>query len=243
MERSLERLRHALGRNGAGAGEALDTEPHRRQFFDAMDDDLNTPRALAALFDLAREINRSGDAGNPVSAAQESLRDLGGILGLAFDEPQAGKWSGHRGRAVRRVAAGDPDCPAAGTAVRAGRQHPGRPGAAGGVGGGYAQRSGLAFPHALIPGLCRGPGRSRAHVRFQCSRMPFWGKSGDNDRARAGIADQGDGWNPTEPWSKVHLGRGPSRDTPGVPICYRGTRIRPVVKNDQRRGGRVRRSI
>ena len=90
MERSLERLRHALGRNGAGAGEALDTEPHRRQFFDAMDDDLNTPRALAALFDLAREINRSGDAGNPVTAAQDSLRNLGGILGLAFDEPQAG---------------------------------------------------------------------------------------------------------------------------------------------------------
>ena len=52
-----------------------------------MDDDLNTPRALAALFDLAREINRSADAARPVSEAQETLRDLGGILGLTFAQP------------------------------------------------------------------------------------------------------------------------------------------------------------
>ena len=90
MERSLDRLRHALDRDGSGAGGALDAEPHRRQFFEAMDDDLNTPRALAALFDLAREINRSGDAGGSVSKAQETLRGLGGILGLTFDEPQSG---------------------------------------------------------------------------------------------------------------------------------------------------------
>ena len=34
-------------------------EPHARRFDDAMDDDFNTPIALAALFDLASEINRS----------------------------------------------------------------------------------------------------------------------------------------------------------------------------------------
>ena len=90
MERSLERLRHALERDGGDAGEPMDAEPFRRQFFDAMDDDLNTPRALAALFDLAREINRSSDAGHPVGDAQESLRHLGGILGLTFAEPEAG---------------------------------------------------------------------------------------------------------------------------------------------------------
>ena len=84
MERSLERLRHALERDGASQGDGLDAEPYRRQFFEAMDDDLNTPRALAALFDLAREINRSGDAGRAVAVAQDSLRHLGGILGLTF---------------------------------------------------------------------------------------------------------------------------------------------------------------
>ena len=90
MERSLDRLRHALERDG-GSSESLDAEPYRRQFFEAMDDDLNTPRALAALFDLAREINRSSDAGQQVSGAQDSLRHMGGILGLTFDQPKSQK--------------------------------------------------------------------------------------------------------------------------------------------------------
>ncbi len=89
MERSLDRLRHALQRNGIVGGEPLDAGPYRRQFFEAMDDDLNTPRALAALFDLGREINRSSDAGSPVDAAQKTLRDLGAILGLTFEKPEA----------------------------------------------------------------------------------------------------------------------------------------------------------
>ena len=89
MERSLERLHHTLDRGGASHGNELDAEPFRRQFFEAMDEDLNTPRALAALFDLAREINRSSDAGHPVADAQDSLRHLGGILGLTFARREA----------------------------------------------------------------------------------------------------------------------------------------------------------
>jgi cysteinyl-tRNA synthetase len=49
-----------------------------------MDDDLNTPRALAALFDLAREINRAQDTRRSAGQAQDCLRHLGGILGLTF---------------------------------------------------------------------------------------------------------------------------------------------------------------
>ena len=88
MERSLERLRHALDRPDGSVCTAVDAEPFRRQFFEAMDDDLNTPRALAALFDLAREINRGADAGHHVADAQSSLHHLGGILGLTFEQPQ-----------------------------------------------------------------------------------------------------------------------------------------------------------
>ena len=88
-ERSLDRLRHALERE-SGSGDPLDGEPYRRQFFEGMDDDLNTPRALAALFDLAREINRCSDAGQSVASAQGSLRHLGGILGLTFEERTTG---------------------------------------------------------------------------------------------------------------------------------------------------------
>ena len=84
MERSVERLVQAVRREGAGAGERLDAEPFKVRFLEAMDDDLNTPRALAALFDLAREVNRSADEGKDVSAAQETLRHLGGLLGLTF---------------------------------------------------------------------------------------------------------------------------------------------------------------
>ena len=55
-----------------------------------MDDDLNTPQAIAALFDLAREINRARDSGLGTAPAQETLRELGGILGLTFAGRPAG---------------------------------------------------------------------------------------------------------------------------------------------------------
>ena len=84
MERSGERLRHALRPGDGGVGEPLDPGQCEARFFDAMDDDLNTPRALAGLFDLAREINRSRDAGREITGAQDTLRCLGGILGLSF---------------------------------------------------------------------------------------------------------------------------------------------------------------
>ncbi len=52
------------------------TTPFANRFKAAMDDDFNTPEALAVLFDLAGEANR-GDAG-----AARQLRALGGVLGL-----------------------------------------------------------------------------------------------------------------------------------------------------------------
>ena len=52
-------------------------EPHAQRFRAAMDDDFNTPEAVAALFDLANEANRSR---SPEHLRQ--LRALGGLLGL-----------------------------------------------------------------------------------------------------------------------------------------------------------------
>ena len=88
MERSMDRLRHALrpASHADGEGEPVDPSPFQQQFLEAMNDDLNTPRALAALFDLSREINRSRDDGRPIGAAQDCLRHLGEILGLTFKE-------------------------------------------------------------------------------------------------------------------------------------------------------------
>jgi cysteinyl-tRNA synthetase len=88
MERSAERMLEVLRRSSGGA-EPLDSSPFKSRFLAAMDDDLNTPRALASLFDLAREINRYC-AVRDVTSAQETLVQLGGILGLTFEGRGAG---------------------------------------------------------------------------------------------------------------------------------------------------------
>jgi cysteinyl-tRNA synthetase len=48
-----------------------------KQFREAMDDDFNTPEAVAVLFDLANEVNRSRS-----EKSARLLKSLGGILGL-----------------------------------------------------------------------------------------------------------------------------------------------------------------
>jgi cysteinyl-tRNA synthetase len=72
---ALARLYTALKQ--APASDAPDWEhPSAQRFRAAMDDDFNTPEAIAVLFELAHEANR-GDA-----AAAAQLRALGGVLGL-----------------------------------------------------------------------------------------------------------------------------------------------------------------
>jgi cysteinyl-tRNA synthetase len=85
MERSMERFRHAL-RPSDNTSDPLNADPFQERFLAAMDDDLNTPQAIAVLFDLAREINRAREAGRSISEAQKALRQWGGVLGLTFQE-------------------------------------------------------------------------------------------------------------------------------------------------------------
>ncbi len=65
-----ERLRNALAVEDTGTGEGLDASSYRERFIAAMEDDFNTAQAVALLFNLAREINRTHDAGGAVSEAQ-----------------------------------------------------------------------------------------------------------------------------------------------------------------------------
>lgn len=60
------------------------------RFRAAMDDDFNTPEALAVLFDLVRELNRARDH-DPRAAAElaHALRRLGSILGILQSDPDA----------------------------------------------------------------------------------------------------------------------------------------------------------
>jgi cysteinyl-tRNA synthetase len=57
-------------------------EAHAQRFRAALDDDFNTPEAVAVLFDLAGEVNRSHDRD---TAAQ--LKALAGVLGLLERDP------------------------------------------------------------------------------------------------------------------------------------------------------------
>lgn len=63
---------------------------HTARFTAAMDDDFNTPGAIAVLFDLARDLNRAKEQSNAGSAARlaSELRTLGGRLGLLQDDPE-----------------------------------------------------------------------------------------------------------------------------------------------------------
>jgi cysteinyl-tRNA synthetase len=88
---ALTRLYTALSEVDPGAGKVeVDwNEPHAQRFREAMDDDFNTPLALAVLFDLAREINRRRERFESEAAAlAATLRELGGVLGLAQVEPE-----------------------------------------------------------------------------------------------------------------------------------------------------------
>jgi cysteinyl-tRNA synthetase len=89
MERGLERLRRAVREedepNGAGI---LNPEPYRQRFIEAMDDDFNTARALAALFDLARDVNSAREEGSSTKESREVLMELAGVLGLTLEEKE-----------------------------------------------------------------------------------------------------------------------------------------------------------
>jgi cysteinyl-tRNA synthetase len=62
------------------------SEAMSREFAEAMDDDLNTARALAAVFDFVREANKAADAGSldaaGASAAVAALRGADKVLGV-----------------------------------------------------------------------------------------------------------------------------------------------------------------
>jgi len=82
-EGAADRLRRTVEREDASNTNKLDPEPYRKMFVEAMDDDFNTPQALASLFDLARAINQAADFGNDIAEAKKVLTDLAqNVLGL-----------------------------------------------------------------------------------------------------------------------------------------------------------------
>ncbi|MCL2141215.1 MAG: cysteine--tRNA ligase [Dehalococcoidia bacterium] len=84
-----KRLTQALKSDTVGDKPAtIDIEAYRQRFIDAMDDDFNTPRALAVLFDLTREINRLRDEKCVISRGQSTLKELAAVLGLTLEQTE-----------------------------------------------------------------------------------------------------------------------------------------------------------
>ena len=83
----LTRFYLALAKAGTAGDVGLDGG-YVARFDAAMQDDFNTPEAVAVLFDLVRELNRAREPA-AVARLAATLRHLGGVLGLLDDDPQA----------------------------------------------------------------------------------------------------------------------------------------------------------
>ena len=70
----------------SGDTDSLNVDQYKQKFIDAMDEDFNTPKALAVIFDLARDINRESVKGRDVLEAQKLLIELSGVLGLNVNQ-------------------------------------------------------------------------------------------------------------------------------------------------------------
>ncbi|MES9899417.1 MAG: cysteine--tRNA ligase [Sedimenticola sp.] len=93
-EEHLDNARGALTRfytalRGLPDAEPAGGEAFSNRFHEAMDDDFNTPEALAAMFELVRELNRVRKEDEAQAAALGAeLKRLGAIIGILQDDPE-----------------------------------------------------------------------------------------------------------------------------------------------------------
>jgi len=80
---ALRRLYTALDGVGVPDGDIDWAEPRAAAFRASMDEDFHTPGALALMFELATEVNTTGDA-----AAAALLKRLGAVLGILQQAPR-----------------------------------------------------------------------------------------------------------------------------------------------------------
>lgn len=86
--KALERLYTAL--RGCEFVELGADDQYVADFKNAMDDDFNTPGALAVLFELAREINKlKTEDQSKANVLASRLKQLAGVLGLLEQDPEA----------------------------------------------------------------------------------------------------------------------------------------------------------
>jgi cysteinyl-tRNA synthetase len=80
---ALEKFEATIGTPPSTGNSRSDlTEPYRQQFLEAMADDLNSPQAIAVLFDLARRLNSTSPHDPSAADCYGLLLELGAVLGL-----------------------------------------------------------------------------------------------------------------------------------------------------------------
>lgn len=82
---ALSRLYTALREVDTSKGEVI--ESYKNSFFEFMDDDFNTARAIALIHEVAKELNKS--EGTEADNLATTLKYLSSILGLLQDSPEA----------------------------------------------------------------------------------------------------------------------------------------------------------
>jgi cysteinyl-tRNA synthetase len=101
----LVRLYTAINTNEQHASKNLEPVAQWvKRFGDAMNDDFNTPEAIASLFDLASEINRASNA-NTKQELSQTLKHLAGLIGLLQRSPNEFLQSGtpHTGMSPAQI--------------------------------------------------------------------------------------------------------------------------------------------
>ena len=93
-DRALTRVYETLARADSALGTAASVPADGAtmdEFRAAMDDDLNTARALGAVFDAVRAINRLLDDGHtaPVAPLRRAIAAIAGVLGIGGQEPRS----------------------------------------------------------------------------------------------------------------------------------------------------------
>lgn len=92
---NLERMELALGA-ASGTGEPFEGSRYREEFEAALDDDLDTPKAIQVLIEMADGIERAADRNQRVERALRMLKGMAAILGIRLraDSPERAVQSG-----------------------------------------------------------------------------------------------------------------------------------------------------
>ncbi|MDZ7612069.1 MAG: cysteine--tRNA ligase [Candidatus Moranbacteria bacterium] len=89
IQRFIERIENRESGRGEKSKDKLDTSSHLKKFESAMDDDLNTPEALASLFEMITEVNKKIDSGRlsekEKAEAKTAWNKINTVLGLKID--------------------------------------------------------------------------------------------------------------------------------------------------------------